>query len=196
MMSIVLLAIGTAIALPSFRDQVEKRQVTNGAEQLAAFVNVAQGTAMKTNRVVTVSWSFTDSNDWCIGAIDRDAACNCTITDESSDDYCKIPWDAILKDKPYVTFKLSDEVASERGLVQQISGGGNSAYAFDPVRGLVRDLEDALTMELHSRSGDFRLNLVVNNAGRVTVCSPEDEYAIPGYGDCPPNADIELAEAY
>ena len=186
MMSIVLLAIGTAIALPSFRDQVEKRQVTNGAEQLASFVNIAQGTAMKLNRVVTVSWSYTDNNDWCIGAIDSETACDCTVTTWSSDSYCKIASD---------TYKLSDDIATERGLVHQIVGGDDSAYAFDPVRGLFTDLDDTLTMELRSRSGDYRLNLVVNNAGRVTVCSPAEEYAIPGYKECEPEADIEMAEA-
>lgn len=185
MMSIVLLAIGTAIALPSFRDQVEKRQVTNGAEQLASFVNIAQGTAMKLNRVVTISWSHTDNNDWCIGAIDSEAACDCTVTQWSNDNYCKIASD---------TYKLSDDIATERGLVHNISGDG--AYAFDPVRGLFTDLDDTLTMELRSRSGDYRLNLVVNNAGRVTVCSPEAAHAIPGYEICPQDADIELAEAY
>lgn len=184
MMSVVLLAIGTAIALPSFRDQVEKRQVTNGAEQLASFVNIAQGTAMKLNRVVTISWSHTDSNDWCIGAIDSETACDCNVTNWSSDSYCKIASD---------TYKLSDDIATERGLVHDIAGDG--AYAFDPVRGLLTDLDDSLTMELRSRSGDYRLNLVVNNAGRVTVCSPEAAHAIPGYEICAQQVDIELAEA-
>ena len=182
LMSVLLLAIGAAVALPSYRDMVEKRQVTNGAEQLASFVNIAQGTAMKLNRVVTVSWSHTDSNDWCIGAIDSETACDCTVTTWSSDSYCKIASD---------TYKLSDDIATERGLVHQIVGGDDSAYAFDPVRGLFTDLDDTLTMELRSRSGDYRLNLVVNNAGRVTVCSPAEEYAIPGYKECEPEADIE-----
>jgi len=184
MMSVVLLAIGTAIALPSFQDQVEKRQVTNGAEQLAAFVNMAQGTAMKMNRVVTVSWSHTNNNDWCIGAIDRAAPCDCTVTNWAADNYCKIAND---------TYKLSDDIATERGLVHQI--GGDGAYAFDPVRGLMTDLDDTLTMELRSRSGDYRLSLMVNNSGRVTVCSNGADYAIPGYEVCPV-AEVDLAEAY
>ncbi|MGD8681672.1 MAG: prepilin-type N-terminal cleavage/methylation domain-containing protein, partial [Lysobacterales bacterium] len=54
MMSVVLLAIGAALALPSYRDMVEKRQVTNAAEQIASFMNSAQGISMKRNRAVTV----------------------------------------------------------------------------------------------------------------------------------------------
>jgi prepilin-type N-terminal cleavage/methylation domain-containing protein len=43
MMSLALMAIGIALAIPSYRDMVEKRQVTNGAEQLSSFINTAQG---------------------------------------------------------------------------------------------------------------------------------------------------------
>ena len=185
MMSVVLLAIGTAIALPSFQDQVEKRQITNGAEQLAAFVNTAQGFAMKTNQVITISWSFTDSNDWCIGAIDSESPCDCNVTSWSSDSYCKIDGD---------TYKLDDSMATGRSLVHRVSGG-DGAYAIDPVRGLLTNLDDSLSMELRSRSGDFRLNLRVNNAGRVTLCSDGADYAIPGYDVCP-SSDIQVAEAY
>ncbi len=51
LMSVVLMGIGVALALPSYRDMVEKRQVTNGAEQVASFVNSAQGVSMKTQSV-------------------------------------------------------------------------------------------------------------------------------------------------
>ena len=40
-------------------------------------------------------------------------------------------------------------------------------------------------MELRSRSGEFRLNLVVNNTGRVTLCSDDAAHSVPGYPVCP-----------
>lgn len=184
MMSVVLLAIGTAIAVPSFRDQVEKRQITSGAEQLASFVNTAQGAAMRSNNVVTISWSFTDSNDWCIGAVEGDTACNCTVRSRLSDGYCEIDDDRYI---------LDEYLAKDRGLVHQISGDGS--YAFDPVRGLFVDLDDAFTMTLRSRSGEFRLNLNINNTGRVTLCSADEIHAIPGYDVCPQTVDGEVEEA-
>lgn len=185
MMSVVLLAIGTAIALPSFRDQVEKRQVTNGAEQLVSFINMAQGAAMKTNQVVTVSWTHTDANDWCIGAVASETACDCAVTDNTSDSFCRIGT------KDYV---IDDSIADGRGLIARMDGAGGS-YAFDPVRGLFTDLDDTLTVELQSRSGDFRLNMMVNSTGRVTLCSDSAEYAVPGYEICP-TTEIRLVEAY
>lgn len=174
MMSILLLAIGMALALPSYRDMVEKRQVTNGAEQLAAFINTAQGVAMKTNQLVTVSYSRTDTNDWCVGATTGATACDCTETDDTAADFCQIASQPML---------INEGHAGDRDLVYAMTGDGS--YAFDPIRGLFMDLDDSLTVDLRSQSQDFRLNLNVNNTGRVTLCSPDADHAIPGYEMCP-----------
>jgi len=184
MMSLVLVAISAALALPSYREMVEKRQVTNGAEQLASFINTAQGVAMKTNSVVTVSWSHTNSNDWCIGAISSEDACDCTVTNTASDSYCQIG----AQD-----FILSDNIAAELGLMHSMTGDGS--YAFDPIRGVFVDLDDALALELRSRSGDFRLNLMVNSTGRVTLCSDDASHSVPGYQLCELEQEVESVEA-
>jgi type IV fimbrial biogenesis protein FimT len=170
----VLMGIGMALALPSYRDMVEKRQITNGAEQLAAFINSAQGAAMKTNRVVTVSYSRSADDDWCVGAVSSDTACDCTEADDTQPDYCAIG------DQPFV---LNNAHAGNRELVQAMTGDG--AYAFDPIRGLFNDLDDSLTVELHSQNEEFRIDLRVNNTGRVILCSPDDSKAVPGYEPCP-----------
>ena len=171
LMSIVLVAIGMALALPSFRDMVEKRQVTNGVEQLASFVNSAQGAAMKTNGEVWVSWTRMGANDWCIGA-NEEAACDCT-----QDNACQVNGQDFVIDASH---------ASPQVAMQPIVGGGDdSAYGFDPIRGLMTDLDDSLALEIRSLSGDFRLSLMVNNTGRVILCSPDADYAVPGYALCP-----------
>lgn len=177
MMSMLLVAIGMALALPSYRDMVEKRQVTNGAEQVASFINTAQGVAMKTNEVVTVSYSRTDDDEWCIGAISGEVACDCTVTDTTALNYCQIA------SQPFV---LNNSHANDRELVHSVTGDG--AYAFDPIRGLFMDLGDSLTMELRSPSDQFRLNVMVNNTGRVILCSESSDHAIPGYQLCPAQA--------
>lgn len=174
LMTVVLLGIGMALALPSYRDMVEKRQVTNGAEQLASFINTAQGVAMKTNQVVTVSYSRSANNDWCVGAISGTTACNCTQTNVAAADYCQIAT------QPFI---LNNSHAGDLELMHAMSGDGS--YAFDPIRGLFMDLDDSLTVELRSPNEDFRLNLVVNSSGRVMLCSDGSEHAIPGYKTCP-----------
>jgi type IV fimbrial biogenesis protein FimT len=174
MMSVVLLAIGTALAIPSYQDMVEKRQVTNGAEQLASFINTAQGVAMKTNQVVTISYDRSNHESWCIGAVSGETACDCTETDTAATDYCQIAA------QPFV---LNNTHTSDIELMHDMDGDG--AYAFDPIRGLFLDLDDSLTLELHSHSRDFKLNLMVNRTGRVLLCSKDSSHSVPGYHVCP-----------
>jgi len=174
MMTVVLLAIGLALALPSYRDMVEKRQVTNGAEQLASFINTAQGVAMKTNQVVTISYDRSADNDWCVGAVSGTTPCDCTQTNSEAGDYCQIAT------QPFI---LNNGHTGDLDLMHNINGDG--AYAFDPIRGLFMDLDDSLKVELRSPSEDFRLNLMVNSTGRVIVCSNDSTHGVPGYAVCP-----------
>jgi Tfp pilus assembly protein FimT len=174
MMSLVLVAIGLALALPSYRDMVEKRQVTNGAEQLASFINTAQGVAMKTNQVVTVSYDRSGHDDWCVGATEGAVPCDCTGEDPEA--ACEIAT------QPFV---LNNGHAADRELVHAMGASNSGSYSFDPVRGFAPDLDGNLTMELHSNSRDFRLNLVVNSTGRVILCSGDSTRSIPGYQACP-----------
>jgi type IV fimbrial biogenesis protein FimT len=184
MMSIVLVAIGTALALPSYREMVEKRQLTNGAEQLASFVNTAQGISSRTNQVVTVSYSRSHHDEWCIGAVIGDTACDCTETDSSANDYCAIDGQE---------FVLDNTATNDMEFLHSLTDG---AYAFDPDRGLFldqHDLDDSLTMELHSNSRGYKLNLMVNKTGRVILCSDDSSHSVPGYDVCPAPP-VEVAE--
>ena len=178
MMSVVLMGIGLALALPSYRDMVEKRQVTNGAEQLASFINSAQGVAMKTNRFVKVSWDHVADDEWCVGATvvanPADDPCDCSGADESAA-ACQIDGQ---------DFILNQAHASNRDLMHDIGTEDTGSYTFDPVRGFSPDLTDDLTFAMRSPSGDFRLNLVVNQVGRVLLCSDDASHSVPGYAVC------------
>ena len=57
-------------------------------------------------------------------------------------------------------------------------------FGFEPIRGLASGTVLPLTMELQSPNGDFRLNLQVNETGRVILCSDDADHAIPGYDVC------------
>jgi len=174
MMSLVLLAIGAALSLPSYREMVEKRQLTHGAEQIMAFVNSAQTEAMKQNRVVTVSYSRTADNNWCFGATTGATACNCTKTDPVASDYCAI------NSTPAV---INNGNTGNLDLLKSITGDG--AYSFDPIRGIFTDLNDGLTVEMSSNSQKYKLNLTVNNTGEAILCSKDSSHKVPGYNVCP-----------
>jgi type IV fimbrial biogenesis protein FimT len=167
-MSVVLISIGTTLAIPSYVDMVEKRRLTNSAEQLASFISSAQSISTRTNQIVTVSYERAHHDEWCIGASLSVNECDCD--DVSSETYCEI--DA----QPFV---LDESLSNGSELMHSINGG---SYSFDPVRGLS---DGTLTMELHSDSRDFRLDLLVNNTGRVILCSNNYSDAVPGYDVCP-----------
>ncbi len=174
LISTLLVAVGATLAIPSYRDMVEKRQLTNSAEQLASFVNSAQSIAIRANQIVTVSYSRTDNDDWCIGASLGEAVCDCDESDVEASNFCEID------SQPFL---LNESLSGGSDLVYTISGDGS--YAFDPIRGLFVDTDDALTMGLRSNNQAFRLNLEVNNTGQVTLCSDDASHAIPGYDVCP-----------
>lgn len=173
LMTIVLVALGAALAIPSYQEMMEKRQVTNSAEQLASFINTAQRVAVESNEVVTISYARTGIKDWCIGAITGEEVCDCTETNTAAEGYCQIAT------QPFI---ISNDQTGDLDLVHDIEGDG--AYAFDPVRGLFLDLDDSLSLELRSKNADYRLNLLVNSTGRVRVCSEDAAHAVPGYETC------------
>lgn len=174
MLSVVLLAIGAALSLPSYREMVEKRQLTHGAEQIMAFVNSAQSEAMKRNQVVTVSYSRTADDDWCVGAVVGATACDCTEESAGEPDFCAID------SAPRI---ITNENVGNTELVKSIAGDG--AYSFDPIRGIFVDLDDSLMVQMSSNDENYQLNLTVSNTGQVIVCSNDSSHTVPGYGVCP-----------
>lgn len=178
MMSLVLLAIGTALSLPSYREMMEKRQLTHGAEQIMAFVNSAQSEAIKQNQIVTVSYVRTGDANWCVGAIVGAADCDCRETDVTQTDYCAID------SAPRI---LNNANVGNTDLVKSMTGDG--AYSFDPIRGIFRpNLDgsvDSLVVAMSSNSEDYKLDLMVGNTGQVILCSHDVDHSVPGYKVCP-----------
>lgn len=174
MVSIALVAIVLSLALPSYREMVEKRQLTQGAEQIFAFMNSAQGIASRSNEVVTVSYSRTDRDDWCVGAIQGAVACDCKETVTTETDFCSIDGRFMV---------INNDHVGNTGIMESIAGDG--AYAFDPVRGFLTDLNDSVSMDLHSPNDGYQLRLVVSNTGHAVLCSKDADHDVPGYDLCP-----------
>jgi type IV fimbrial biogenesis protein FimT len=178
MMAVVLLAISAALSLPSYREMVEKRQLTNGAEQIMAFVNSAQMEAMKQNSIVTVSYSRTADNNWCFGATLGAAACDCNETTSTETDFCTIDTAQRV---------ITNANTGNVNLLKSITGDG--AYSFDPVRGILTDIDDSLAVEMSSNNQDYQLNLTVSATGQAILCSKDSSHKVPGYGVCPSDSD-------
>ena len=171
MISLMLLAVAAALSFPSYRDMIEKRQLTHGAEQIMAFVNSAQLEATRQNDFVTISWSRTADNNWCFGTTLGEDACDCTETVAAETDYCAI--NAV----PSVISNLN---VGSRDLLKSISGDGD--YTFDPVRGIFDGFGADLTIEMSSDSESYALTLCMNRAGNAVISSRDEDHKVPGYG--------------
>ncbi len=178
---LVLVVVGgiVALALPSYSTVLEKRQVTSAAQQLSAFLSAAQLEAVKRNEYIAVDLLWTDSDTWCLGMVVVDKInsttndpCDCTAA-ESAGDACKI--DGQLR-------VLTDANLNYPDIMDAMQG--DPAFVYDPVRGLLVDHTDAVTLELLSRTGKYALDVQFSATGRLRICSHNSSTKVPGYDEC------------
>jgi type IV fimbrial biogenesis protein FimT len=186
---LAVVAIITSFALPSFRNIMEKRQVTSGAEQVAAFISSAQLESVKRNEDITMSMTMS-GDTWCVGFVSGTDGCDCTETDPAQADFCGVDGDGdgtIEADEQ----KVFDAAVMNHPEVMSAFAinDGKTILAFDPVRGLLNtsdaDYADGATLQLTSTEGSYALNIMLNRTGRVMICSPDTDAYIPGYKSCP-----------
>ncbi len=174
MVTLTLFAITMALALPSYQVSLEKRRLTSAAEQLEAFVNFGQLEATRRNEPVTLSYNRVSHYDWCVGVVVGEDACDCEETVTSESDFC---------DVDNVPRILANTDFHDADLVHKIEG--NNSLTFDPIRGILNDAGDVMTIELHTDSRDYKINLMVNTTGDVTLCSKDADHDLSGYDICP-----------
>jgi type IV fimbrial biogenesis protein FimT len=182
MVTVTLFAITMALALPSYQESLDKRRLSSATEQLEAFVNFGQLEATRRNEPITLSYDRNAHDDWCVGLIVGNTACDCMETVTTETDFCDVD------DVPRI---LGNADFGDAELVHIIEG--NNSLTFDPIRGILLDATDVMTIELHTDSRDYQVNLMVNATGDVTLCSKDANHDLPGYTVCPAEA-VVLAE--
>ncbi len=184
LVTMTLIGISTALALPSYQDLVEKRRVTQGAEQIAVFINATQVEAIRRNQQVTISYDRVNPDDWCFGAVVGSVACDCMESDPDAGDYCQIDdLPRFLTDADMSSFDFMD------------GQNGDGAFSFEPVRGLMVDTNDAFTIDFRSASSKYKLKLQVSAAGQVRLCSGDSNHMVPGFDLCGAAVAVESPEA-
>ena len=168
--TVSVLAILAAIAVPSFLNTLEKRRVVGAAEQLYADLQYARTEAIKGNRSVGINFTTSGTDTWCYGMDDTptDATvCNCT-----SGVGCTV--DTVTK-----VFR-SDGYRGVR--MPTPAFGRERNTGFEPRRGFPTGTQG--TVQFISASG--QINVVLSTQGRVRLCSP-DSPSLPhlsGYPEC------------
>lgn len=176
----IIVAIGIALAVPSYENIAQKRQTTAEAEQLAAFLGLARSEAVKRNEQIGINFSYTDSTNWCVGAAIGTTYCDCTKPSTHSL-YCGIDGAShIMSNSDFSKSKMVTSSAATDGYFD---------FAFDPIRGSMSatDLANSLAARnfvIESENADFRLLVEVTVVGRIRICNPVSTQKVPGYPDC------------
>ena len=168
-----LTGILAALAVPSYQGAIEKRQITESAEQIVAFVSMLQSESVKRNRRITVSYAAGGDGSWCMGAAQAQTPCDCMQSNALDPSYCAIdsvPW------------LLRESDVSTPDLIQSVTGDG--AFVVDPVRGTMLDPADGMALGLRSTEDRYGINLSVASTGKISLCLPQGSENIPGFVRC------------
>ena len=179
-----VLALAVTLAVPSWQQLRQKRDVTATAEGLAAFLLNIQSSAVLHNNELTVSLMRDDSTHWCLGAALGAVACDCSVSDPDDPSYC-----SIVGAKTVITPSPSS--------VSRMTGHGlDTAFTFEPTRGLMidEDLRNPHFFDLVSKDSMFGLRVSMHPTGSVQVCNFDLATPVPGYDACPA-APIIIIEA-
>ena len=177
---VVITIIGLAITLatPSWDVVSQKRKLTNGTEQVAALLVVAQSEAQKCNQAVSLVYSRSSDQNWCIGAVLSTGGCDCTETDTSSAQFCSIDGTSnSLSAASFGALSLIEAMDTQPST-------GDSRVTFDPVRGILEPAGDMLQLTFESEGGRYQLRLVLGPTGLMRICNPDTDKAVAGYSTC------------
>lgn len=146
MVAVAVLAVLAAIALPSFKSVLERRQIIGAAENLQTDLQYARSEAIKQNRNILFQF---DTGNWCYGIDDTSADCNCAGT----------PEDCTVSGKLNVV--SSD---SYKDVVFQANNFADDFIIFEPRQGMVSD-DGQFVFTIGNQSKSVSINLV----GRISL---------------------------
>jgi type IV fimbrial biogenesis protein FimT len=167
-------AIGVALAVPTYQDVMQRRETTAQAEGLVAFMSFAQSEAIKYNKLISVHLAYTGAKNWCIGANEGNAPCDCKVTNTAAANFCSLNDVAKIMRSSEKTRSGMATASTDRTLV------------FDSVRGtmIATDLGTDHNVTLESGNGNWSLTIDIEATGRFRICNPAPAQAVPGYPSC------------
>jgi type IV fimbrial biogenesis protein FimT len=188
MVTIVVLAILVALAIPSFSTFFEKSRLRSAADDLVSLISTVRMEATKTNRDVTLSVNRTSAAVWCVGAnqvtqpavtqpiVFSDTGCDCTSASATA---CTVDGTRRVVDSSAyrgVTIAAADN-SKKFGI------DGQYGVTLDPANPTTTTLCTE-TFNLTSSSGNYQVTLKVSPMGQTQVCIPAGATFISGSPSC------------
>lgn len=186
LLALAVMVILVVIAVPSFVDTLERRQIINATQGLTGQLQQARSLAVTRNRNVSMVVRSDNAGQWCFGLFDGDPAAPC----ECDPDPSNPPAD---EDRCWVTLETTDDPDAERveiianqsaypGVTLSVAGSP-VVITFEPTRGLRRG-PAAVAFDFEAARTGVQTRVSVNLIGRITTCSPSGSRLAGGIGPC------------
>lgn len=170
MVTLSVLAIIAALALPSFLDFAERSALRGAADSVVQLIGTARTESIKRNQMVRVDFRAAGSA-FCVGAAPvattGGAGCDCTAAAAC----------------PVAEFPGNAEELESLMLDGTPTFGSDTAFVVDPTTGMLVDVGDAGSVDLTSPRG-YGVRVSVNVMGRASLCTPSGKRGISGVGPC------------
>lgn len=166
MVTIAVLAIIMGLALPSFREFLDRSALRGAADAVVSVIGDAKQEAIKRDRFVNVRIKPM-TGGFCVGA--QEVATGMTTGCDCAAAVCGITeFPAVAGDLKGVT----------------LVGTPDFGFAFDPRTGTLATPGQAGSVDLQGGSG-YRVRVQINAMGRANLCAPSGGKTLFGVGACP-----------
>ncbi len=175
LMTISILSMLVAIAVPNLNSYFEKRHLIAAGEAIYGYLQLARAHAIATSADTYVDFEISGSTEW-VAVISQTSGCNPDhAMVDSNPCYIIIDdGDGVLDSDDYVQYKVvSNDYTGVS--VSNVTFGSDEAK-FKYVRGTAK----AGSVKLESESG-YRLKVVTGLLGRIRMCSPSGDGHVAGY---------------
>ena len=197
MVTIAVAVVLISLAVPGFRDLIEKSRLRGATDDLVNLLNASRASAVKLGLDVNASVMIS-GNNWCAGSISATdplsssgtvgqaansaAACDCT----SNTVTCKVSGlgkqagqTLIVSSGSYSGITLSSDSAN-------VLLNTNDGLIFNSKMGTL-DFSVLATVKpliLTSNSGKYKTQITVSPLGQTNVCTPSGGGFVSGYASC------------
>lgn len=176
MVTVAVLAIVLAMAIPSFQAFFERGRLRGATDEVTAMLVAARGESVKAGRNVTVTFGGT-ADAWCVGA-------NQAATPTSGNPYL----DSVECD---CTVASSCLVGGVERVVRSATHPGVTlvalpdpdSFTYDSKQGALTDL-GGMEVTFKSPDASYQLELDVSPLGQSRACVPTGQKVMPGVPSC------------
>ncbi|MDD2844634.1 MAG: GspH/FimT family pseudopilin [Rhodoferax sp.] len=163
LVTISVIAILSAVALPSFQSMIETRRLIAATEGVYAHLQFARSEAVKFGLAANLNVSIKTGTPWCLGISNNTASCDCNTASA-----CVYGPAAVME---------RNLIGSEFTNVALTTNQANAQL--DGIRGGFGGTAGTIT--LTSSPSSLTTNIVFSRLGRVKICSAS---GVGGYPSC------------